>query len=106
MAPDHEERRRLRIGVPVPEALGKLHEGRCCALRHRLPGLAGPQPLRVGHRLFELLADRAVGEVVERELVRRAYGVRPFGANAESHHVRDDWQRRVFQRKQLTAAID
>ena len=76
-------------------------EGRRCALRYRLPRLAGPQPLRVRHCPLEPVAGRAVGEIVERELVRYAHAVGPVGADAEPRHVGDDQQRRVLQRERI-----
>ena len=96
-----EVRHRLRIVAPVSQILGQLREGRRRPLRHRLPCLAGPQPLRVRHRPLELVARRAVREVVERELVRHAYAVRPVVADAEPRHVGDDQQRRVLQRERV-----
>ena len=81
----------------LAQRLGKLREGHRRALGQRLPTLAGTQPLRVRHRPLEPVACRAVRKIIERELVRLANAVRPVGADAEPHHVRDDQQWRVLQ---------
>jgi len=96
-----EVRHRLRLVAALAQRLCQHRERRRRALGQRLPALARPEPLRVGHRPLELVAGGGVGEIVQPELVGQAYGVRPIGADAEPRHVRDDEQRRVLQRERV-----
>ena len=96
-----EVRDRLRRVAALAQRLRKPRERRRRALGQRLPALARPEPLGVGHRPFELVSGGGVGEIVEPELVGQADGVGPVGADAEPRHVRDDQQRRVLQRQRV-----
>ena len=97
----HEVRHVLRCMALVPERLRELCEGLRGAFRERLPGLARPQPLGVGHGPLELVPDGSVGEIVQPELQRLAHGVRPVRPDPEPAHVRDDQERRVLQRERV-----
>ena len=97
----HEVGHFLRGVALLPERLRELRERLRGALRQRLPRLARPQPLGVGHRPLELVPDGAVGEIVQPELQRLADGVRPVRPDPEPAHVRDDQERRVLQRERV-----
>ena len=97
----HEVSHLLRRVALVPERLRELCEVPRRAFRQRLPGLARPQPLRVGHRPLELVPNGGVGEIIQHELQRLADRVRPVGADPEPVHVRDDQERRVLQRERV-----
>ena len=85
-----EMRHVLRVVSPLAQGLRQRCERGGRALGQRLPALARTQPLGVGHRPLELVANGRVGEIVQRELVCLADAVGPVGANAEPRHVGDD----------------
>ena len=103
--PVDEVRHRLGAVAAFAQRPGEPGEGRRRALGQRLPALARAQPLGVRHRPLELVPPRRVGEVVERELVGLAHAVRPVGADAEPHQVRDDEERRVLKGQRVLAEL-
>ena len=94
-------RDRRRVVSALPQRVRDRREGLRRLLSERLAGLTRPQPLGVRERPLEQIARRRVGEVVQAEFVSPADAVRPVGADAEPHHVRDDQQRRVLQRQRV-----
>ena len=99
--PVDEVRDRLRIVAALPQRLRDHGEGRRRALGKRLPGFVRPKLIGIRERPLEHVARRRVGEVVQAEFIGLADTVRPVGADAEPHHVRDDQQRWVLQRQRV-----
>ena len=87
----------LRVVAAPPQGVRQCGEGGRRPLGERLPGFSRPQPFGVGHRPFELVTDRGIREIVQREFGGGADAVGPVGVDAEPRHVRDDQQRWVFQ---------
>ncbi len=79
------------------QVAGELREGGCCLGRHRLPGQARLQPVRLGEDPLQGLAVPGLDQLLDAQLDPARDGVGPVGDDQEALEVAGDEQRRVVE---------